>query len=183
MHSKAMLTVVGAIGLVLSGISSDASATDRKILAPQGVCAPYTPTTSMSELIIRPYGITNGGTTAEAVMCTIINDSEGNWTATDFKDASVEVAFQSGSLGGQFICQTYVGSSMDAAAAVFSSTENLPANTVANVSMSGVNSDTVGLGFMANYPVSLYCRIPAKSTMLRIRVYENGAQDTDDSIL
>lgn len=183
MRCKAMLAMAGVAGLMLSSIPSDANASDRKILAPQGVCMPYTPTTSMSELIIRPYGITNGGTTAEAVMCTIINDSETNWTATDFKDASVEVAFQSGALGGQFICQTYVGSSMDAAAVVVSSTTNFSPNTVDNVSMYGVNSDAVGSGFMANYPVSLYCRIPAKSTMLRIRVYENGAQETDDATL
>jgi hypothetical protein len=72
---------------------------------------------------------------------------------------------------------------MDAAAAVFSSTVNMAPNVVENVGMFGINSDTVGVGFMANYPVSLYCRIPPKSTMLRIRVYENGAQDTDDSTL
>ena len=183
MQSKALLVVVGMLGLALSFASADASASDRKILAPQGVCAPYTPTTSMSELMIRPYGITNGGTTPEAVMCTIINDSEINWTATDLKDASVEVAFQSGAMGGDFICQVYVGSSMDAAAAVFSSTINMAANTVENVSIFGINSDAVGVGFMANYPVSLYCRIPPKSTMLRIRVYENGAQETDDATL
>lgn len=183
MRNMGLLIATGMLGVALSSVSTDASATDRKILSPQGVCAPYTPTTSMAELIVRPYGITNGGTTAEAVMCTIINDSETNWTATDSKTASVTVTFQSGALGGDFICQAYVGSSMDAAAAVFSNTVNMPANTVANVDIGSISADTVGVGWMANYPVSLYCRIPAKSTMLRIRVYESGAQDTDDSTL
>lgn len=181
MWSKTLLMTAGVLGLLVAGVFSEAGATDRKILAPQGVCAPYTPTTSMSELMIRPYGITNGGTTAEAVMCTIINDSETNWTATDFKNASLEVTFQSGVFGGQFICQAYVGSGMDGTAAVFSQTTNLPPNQVSNVSINDINADTVAAGFMANYPVSLYCRIPPKSTMLRIRVHELGAQDTDDS--
>lgn len=185
MRNNLQALILGLVGLGASMSVWNVEAADLKIYAPQGVCAPYTPTTSMSELIIRPYGITNGGSTPEAVMCSIPVDSETVWTATDGKTAQVDVTFQGGSVGGDVTCQVYVGSSMDSPAALFSGSKTLNPNDVDNVTISGIHSDAViaGGGFMANFPASLYCRIPPKSTMLRIRVTENGAQDTDDAAM
>lgn len=177
-----MLGNVAAL-LLLALAISPANALDRKIYSPTGICAPYTPTTSMAELIIRPGGITNGGTTAEAVLCSIPVDSETNWTATDGKTALIEVTFNGGAIGGSFMCQAQVGSGFDGTPATFSSTQNFSANAVNNVTISGVHGDAVASAWMAYFPVNLYCRIPPKSTMLRIRVSENGAQETDDPAL
>lgn len=169
--------------LLLALVISPASALDRKIYSPTGICAPYTPTTSMAELIIRPGGITNGGTTAEAVLCSIPVDSETNWTATDGKTATIEVTFDGGTLGGSFVCQAQVGSGYDGTPAVFTQTKTFTPNLVDNITLSPVHGDGVVRGWMAYDPVNVYCRIPAKSTMLRIRVSENGAQETDDPAL
>lgn len=180
-----MHKVLGNIAalLLIALAINPANAVDRKIYSPTGICAPYTPTTSMAELIIRPGGITNGGSTAEAVLCSIPVDSETNWTATDGKTALIEITFNAGTVGGSFLCQAQVSSGFDGTPAIFTTTQNLPANSVNNVTISSIHGDAVAATWMAYYPVNLYCRIPPKSTMLRIRVIENGAQETDDSTL
>ena len=170
--------LVVAIGLTSAPVKS----TDRKVDHAMA-CVPLSPNTSFADLYYRPVGLKNIRATTEYVVCplSVDADSVSYWTATNGATGSVAVTFHS-PIAADVLCEVSVGSNLDGTKATFSGSYTFTAGEVANVNISGIHGDAVTTNFMANYPVSLYCTMPANSSILRIRL-EEAVVDTDDTTL
>jgi hypothetical protein len=167
------------IALILASTSLTASAaSDRKVIH-GSVCQPYFPTTDYADLRYRVGALSNQSTTEQVVICPIEVDVDDitNWQTTDGKNASIEVTFYAGE-DSTPKCTVYVGSNIGGTPAAFSAQLAMTAGDINNVSITGINGDAVTHSFFANYPAVLYCTLPAKSSLLRIRQYENSLTDT-----
>jgi hypothetical protein len=175
-----------ALGVLVVGsavFATPANAIDRKVNHAMA-CVPLSPQTTYADLYYRPVGVKNIRSTTEYVVCNleVDADSVSNWTATGDATGSVSVTFQT-PVAGTPSCEVSVGSNLDGTKATFSGSIPMIAGQVANVDINSIHGDAVTQNFMVNYPVSLYCTLPPESSIIRIRVYENGLIDTDDSTL
>ena len=170
--------LVVAIGLTSAPVNSS----DRKVDHAMA-CVPLSPNTAFADLYYRPVGLKNIRATTEYVVCPLSVDADSveYWTATNGATGTVSVTFHN-AIAADVLCEVSVGSNLDGTKATFSGSNSFIAGEVGNVVISGIHGDAVTQAFMANYPVSLYCTMPANSSILRIRVVE-AVVDTDDTTL
>lgn len=179
--TKNCAMAVGALAVVCGALGGAANATDRKVDHPLN-CVPLSPDTTFSDLYYRPVGVKNIRATTEYVVCGVTADIDetSNWSSSSSTTASLVVTFHAVN-AGTVDCEVSVGSNLDGTKATFSGSTSFSAGSVGNVDITGIHGDAVTQNFMAFYPVSLYCTMPPESSILRVRLLENG--DTDDSTL
>lgn len=180
--AKLNVMAVGAVLAIASGgFIGAASATDDKTSHPLN-CVPLSPQTTYSDLYYRPVGVKNIRATTEYVVCGVTADIDetSNWSSSSSTTASLVVTFHAVN-AGTVDCEVSVGSNLDGTKATFSGSTSFSAGSVGNVDITGIHGDAVTQNFMAFYPVSLYCTMPPESSILRVRLLENG--DMDDSTL
>lgn len=177
------LAAVTAVVIMASALwSIPASAADQKVNHAMA-CVPLSPQTTFDDLYYRPAGVKNITGASQYVVCPLLVDADSvsNWTATDGQAADLTVTFHAAE-AGEAICEVSIGSNLDGTKATFSGSTSYAAGEVMNVAISSIHGDAVSSGFMFNYPVSLYCKMPPQSTILRIRLIERNV-DTDSSTL
>jgi hypothetical protein len=166
---KSFRATLGA-ALVLS-IAPNADAADAKVT--QGAeCQPYSTTTIPSEISFRANGLKNISANAEYVVCNVMVDTDNPGTWNDANPATVTVTFHSVT-AGTARCELYVGSNLDGSPVSYVQQVAFSPGQVGNISFSGASGQAAVQSFMATYPVSLFCRLPPNSSILRIRLVES----------
>jgi hypothetical protein len=166
---KSLSALLGAA--VALSLSSSASASDAKVTH-GAECQPYSTTTIPSEISFRANGLKNISANAEYVVCNIMVDTDNPGTWNDANGATVTVTFHTVAAGTPR-CELYVGSNLDGTPVSYVQQTAFSPGQVGNLNFSASGQAAVQ-SFMATYPVSLYCRMPPNSSIVRIRVVENS---------
>ncbi|MFC5571469.1 hypothetical protein ACFPN1_15520 [Lysobacter yangpyeongensis] len=136
-------------------------------------CQPYSTTTLPSELSFRANGLKNISANTEYVVCNVNVDADNPTIWTDANPADVYVTFHTPTAATPR-CELYIGSNLDGTPVSYVQQANMTAGQVANLNFLSASGTGVVSSFMATYPVSLYCRMPPNSSIVRIRVVESA---------
>ena len=165
-YSLAAALVLGVA--TLSSASTAIANSDYKAM-PGGACMPYGSST-WADMTWRPSGVNNPGTANQYVLCSVMHDAEYEWT--DANPGYVSLVFKAQSTA-PITCTLTVGSTLVGAATTYSQSLTLAAGDYGSLSFPAAVGDTSDA--LSYNPVSVNCRLPPKTTLVRVLVDDTQA--------
>lgn len=140
------------------------AANDRKAVNAAN-CQPYGPGTLASELTYDQRGITNPGTTNEAVLCVLPVDGDTVWSSTAGTSANAYVFYRAGAIAGKVACTAFVSSTAMVSGPTYSTSVSPSISAAYTRAYLTLQLADISGSWTIGAPTVLLCTITPKATL------------------